>query len=57
MSPAESRIGEQVYVGLAAVVRDDLSVGARAVIGAGAVADVAAGATVVGIPARPLARR
>ena len=52
-------IGEQVYVGLAAVVRDGLTVGARAVIGAGAVAvgDVAAGTTVVGIPARPLIRR
>ncbi len=53
------RLGEQVHVGLAATVRDQLTIGARAVIGAGAVAvaDVPADTTVVGIPAKPIARR
>src|SRR5262245_10433608 len=53
------RLGEQVHVGLAAVVRDQITVGGRAVVGAGAVAvaDVPADTTVVGIPAKPIARR
>ena len=51
--------GEQVYVGVGAVVRDGMRIGAHAMIGAGAVvvADVAEGATVFGVPARPLPGR
>jgi sugar O-acyltransferase (sialic acid O-acetyltransferase NeuD family) len=47
-------IGEDVLVGLNASVRDHLSVGAGAVVamGAAAVADVPAGAVVLGVPAR-----
>ena len=52
-------IGEGVHVGIGAIVRDGLTVGEGAIIGAGAVAvgPVAAGATVIGIPARPVAAR
>ncbi|MFL5679371.1 MAG: acetyltransferase [Chloroflexota bacterium] len=52
------QIGERVHVGLGAIVRDDRSVGDDAVIGAGAVviADVTAGTTVIGLPARPMER-
>ena len=48
------RVGEEVMVGSGATVLQYLSVGDRAVVGAGAVVtcDVAAGATVVGVPAR-----
>lgn len=49
-------IGDGVHVGIGAIVRDGLAVGEDATIGAGAVAvgAVAAGTTVVGIPARPM---
>jgi acetyltransferase EpsM len=49
-------IGEGVVVGLGAVVRDHLTVGPDAVVAMGAVvvADVPAGATVAGIPARAM---
>lgn len=52
-------IGEQVHVAVGAVVRDGLVIGSRAVIGAGAaaVANVDTDTTVVGVPARPLAKR
>ena len=52
------RLGTQVHVGIGAIVRDGLSVGDGAVVGSGAVAvaDVEAGVTVVGIPARPFVR-
>jgi sugar O-acyltransferase (sialic acid O-acetyltransferase NeuD family) len=52
------RLGEQVQVALAAVVRDDIEVGDRAIVGAGAVAvrSVPADVTVVGVPARVVAR-
>ncbi len=48
------RIGPLAYIGLGAVVRDHTSVGAGATVGMGAVVvrDVAAGARVVGVPAR-----
>ena len=51
-------IGDEAYVGMAAVVRDDRTVGARATLGAGAVvvADVGPDTTVVGVPAKPVAR-
>lgn len=51
-------LGDEVTVALAAVVRDRLSIGERATVGAGAVAvaDVPAGVTVVGVPAKPLDR-
>jgi acetyltransferase EpsM len=50
-------IGEDAMIGLGAAVRDHVSVGAGAMVGMGAVvtADVAPGATVVGVPARPAA--
>jgi sugar O-acyltransferase (sialic acid O-acetyltransferase NeuD family) len=46
-------VGERVYVGAGAVIRQRCRIGEGAVIGAGAVvvADVAAGTTVVGVPA------
>jgi sugar O-acyltransferase (sialic acid O-acetyltransferase NeuD family) len=49
-------IGDRVHVAMGAIVRDGLTVGDGATIGAGAVAvgSVAAGTTVVGIPARPI---
>jgi sugar O-acyltransferase (sialic acid O-acetyltransferase NeuD family) len=52
-------LGEEVYIGMAGVVRDDRSVAARAVVGAGAVVvkDVDPGVTVVGLPARPMEPR
>jgi sugar O-acyltransferase (sialic acid O-acetyltransferase NeuD family) len=49
-------IGPWTYVGMGAIVRDRVTIGADATIGAGAVVvgDVAAGVTVVGLPARPM---
>ena len=49
-------IGDDVWVGGGAVVLPGVSIGDGAIVGAGAVVtrDVAAGATVVGNPARPL---
>lgn len=49
-------VQEAATVGTGAVVRQGLSIGSRATIGAGAavVKDVPAGATWVGVPARPL---
>jgi UDP-perosamine 4-acetyltransferase len=53
------RIGGEVEVGAGATLVPDSVVGDRATVGAGAVVvgPVEAGATVVGIPARPLRRR
>lgn len=50
-----ARLGSDVTVGMGALVRDHISVGDGATIGMGAVvvADVPAGATVIGSPARP----
>ena len=50
-----ARIGEHVFIGLGARVRDHIEIGAGAVVGMGAVVveSIGAGATVVGIPARP----
>lgn len=52
------RIGEGAHIGAGATVRQCLSIGAEAVVGAGAVVvdDVAEGAVVAGVPARPLRR-
>ncbi|MBI1776631.1 MAG: hypothetical protein HYR63_14900 [Proteobacteria bacterium] len=49
-------LADRVYVGAHAVVLQKRTVGAGAVIGAGAVVttDVPAGATVVGVPAKPI---
>jgi acetyltransferase EpsM len=49
------RVGTGAYVGLGSRVRDHVVIGAHALVGMGAVvvAEVAAGACVVGIPARP----
>jgi sugar O-acyltransferase (sialic acid O-acetyltransferase NeuD family) len=51
-------VGEEVLIGTGAQILQYLKIGDKAVIGAGAVVtkDVAAGETVVGIPARPMAR-
>lgn len=50
------RLGSSCHVGAMAVVLPDVVVGDNAIIGAGAVVtrNVPAGATVVGVPARPL---
>jgi len=47
-------VGERVYVGAGAVIRQRCRIGEGAVIGAGAVvvADIPAGTTVVGVPAK-----
>lgn len=52
------RIGASSEIGAGAVVLPDVRVGSDAVVGAGAVVtgDVAEGATVAGVPARPLGR-
>ena len=48
-------LGDEVLVGMGAIVMDGTEVGARSIIGAGAVvtSDVAPGITVAGVPARP----
>jgi acetyltransferase EpsM len=48
------KIGDGAYLGLGACVRDHITIGERAMVAMGAVvtADVAAGATVLGVPAR-----
>lgn len=53
------RIGARVHVGLGAAVLPGVYIGEGARVGAGAVVvrDVAPGVTVVGVPARPVARR
>ena len=52
-------LGQQVYVGAGAIVRDHIRISDRAVVGMGAVAvrDVEAGVTVVGVPARAIEPR
>jgi sugar O-acyltransferase (sialic acid O-acetyltransferase NeuD family) len=51
-------IGDGVRIGMGALVRDDITIGDDATIGMGAVCigDVAAGATMIGNPARPMDR-
>jgi sugar O-acyltransferase (sialic acid O-acetyltransferase NeuD family) len=52
------RIGTGAYIGAGAIIREDCCIGARAMVGAGAVvvSDIPAGATVVGVPAKPLSK-
>jgi len=49
-------LGDRVWVGIGACVKQMVAIGSDAIVGAGAavLADVASGATVVGVPARPL---
>jgi UDP-perosamine 4-acetyltransferase len=49
-------VADGAFLGAGCVVREDLTIGASAVVAAGAVvvADVAAGARIGGVPARPL---
>jgi sugar O-acyltransferase (sialic acid O-acetyltransferase NeuD family) len=51
-------VGDDVHVGAGATILQTVSIGRAAVVGAGAVVlrDVEPGATVVGVPARPLER-
>lgn len=50
------RVGDGAHIGAGATVRQGMTIGAAAIVGAGAVVvrDVAPGATVAGVPARPL---
>jgi sugar O-acyltransferase (sialic acid O-acetyltransferase NeuD family) len=49
-------VGEASWIGIGATIKHDVSIGAGVVVAAGAVVvgDVAGGATVVGVPARPV---
>jgi acetyltransferase EpsM len=53
-----SKVGDGAYVGMGAVVRDHVTVAERTMVGMGAVVtkEFAAGATLVGIPAKALTR-
>lgn len=53
------RIGDRSWIGIGAVVRQGIQIGADVVVGAGAavVTDISDGLTVVGVPARPQAAR
>jgi sugar O-acyltransferase (sialic acid O-acetyltransferase NeuD family) len=53
------RVGERSWIGIGAVVRQGIQIGADVVVGAGAavMTDISDGLTVVGVPARPLDTR
>src|SRR6266540_5606122 len=56
---ADTYVGEKAFIGVASVVLPGIRVGPRAIVGAGSVVtgDVAAGAIVVGVPARELQKK
>ena len=53
-----SRIGDHAWISPSATIRDHVTLGARALVGVGAVVieDVPEGTTVAGVPAKPLGR-
>jgi acetyltransferase-like isoleucine patch superfamily enzyme len=53
----ETRVGPGAFIGVHCVILPGVTVGARAIVGAGSVVteDVPDGATVVGVPAKPIA--
>lgn len=54
----EVKIGEASWIGTAGAVRNNIRIGSDVIVGVGSVviSDIVSGSTVIGVPARPLAR-